>query len=132
MAEQRKKPVKIEFSGGILPSSPKDAVEVRIKGTALESASSDKHQKSPKPIQGTVKIRREVKGRAGKPVSILFGFDDPAAADFNNLRALQSRLKETLACGGTADEQTCEIILQVDDLGKVRQALQKLGFQVKG
>jgi translation initiation factor 1 (eIF-1/SUI1) len=132
VAEQRKKPVKLEFTSEILSSAPNDALEVRIKGRSAGLAPSPKNTQPPVTIQGTVKLRREVKGRAGKPVSVLFGFDDPAARDFNNLRNLQSKLKETLACGGTADEQTSEIILQVDDLARVRGVLQKLGFQVKG
>ena len=132
MAEQRKKPIKIGITGGILSSTPEDAVEVRIKGAPVEKSTSAPNHTSPTPLRGSVKLRREVKGRAGKPVSVLFGFDDPAARNFENIRALQSRLKEMLACGGTADAETLEVILQVDDLARVRQALVKLGFHVKG
>lgn len=132
MAEQRKKPVKLEFTGEILSSVPEDAVAVRVKGSKDEPAPTMTKANAPVPVEGTVKLRREVKGRAGKPVSVLYGFEDPRAQDFNNLKHLQSRLKEMLACGGTADEQSSEIILQVDDLSRVRDVLKKLGFNVKG
>jgi translation initiation factor 1 (eIF-1/SUI1) len=136
MSNTRKKPQKLEISIGILSQPSSEGSEVQIKGPQVKQSNpannkSDGAAQIPTPIKGQVKLRREVKGRAGKPVSVLFGFDDPAAAQSANLKALQARLKDILACGGTYDEDLKEIILQVDDLARVRQALGKVGMTVK-
>ncbi|NBO38403.1 translation initiation factor [bacterium] len=135
MADARKKPIKLEFNTQLISSESPDSVAVQVRGS--EGVNSENKGFSgtgilTQPITGSVKLRREVKGRAGKPVSILYGFDDPAAASDVNLKNLQSKLKETLACGGTFDTTEQEIVLQVDDLTRVRKTLEKLGFKVKG
>ncbi|MEN9810945.1 MAG: hypothetical protein RLZZ488_2512 [Pseudomonadota bacterium] len=134
MTTQRKKPIKLELQGNLISSAPSDAVAVQIRGgeshgTTQPSATT---ASSAELKSGVVKLRREVKGRAGKPVSVLYDFSDPAGKNSSALRALQAKLKQTLACGGTCDEDSGEIILQVDDLQRVRQILERLGFTVKG
>lgn len=131
MTEKRKKPLKLELSGELISTPSDDGVAVQIRGASPVKAQAARHEE-PKMLTGGVKLRREVKGRAGKPVSVLYGFDDPAAHQQGALKNLQARLKETLACGGTFDEVTGEIILQVDDLERIRQTLSRLGFKVKG
>lgn len=134
MTTQRKKPIKLELQGSLISSEPSDAVAVQVRGRESQSSSqtSTNTASGAELKSGVVKLRREVKGRAGKPVSVLYGFTDPAGQDSSALRALQAKLKQTLACGGTCDEQAGEIILQVDDLQRVRQILERLGFTVKG
>jgi translation initiation factor 1 (eIF-1/SUI1) len=132
MTNGRKKPIKLNFETQLISSSgaAPDAVRVQIGGEQRPSAKAP--DAPPKPLTGTVKLRREVKGRAGKPVSVLHGFSDPNANHPASLKELQARLKEKLACGGTFDESECAIILQVDDLKRVRSVLEAMGFDVKG
>lgn len=132
MTQSRKKPVKLELSADLFkePSAGSDAV--KIKGQENLPSPSLQDSAQARPLSGQVKIRREVKGRAGKPVSVLFEFSDPNCSHAASLKALQAQLKEKLACGGSYDEKDCIIVLQVDDLNRVRAVLQKLGFQVKG
>ena len=134
MTTQRKKPVKLELQGSLISAAPSDAVAVQIRGRENHGkAQPSANTASVAELKGgIVKLRREVKGRAGKPVSVLYDFSDPAGQDASALKALQAKLKQTLACGGTFDEGSGEIILQVDDLQRVRQILVSLGFTVKG
>lgn len=131
MTEKRKKPIKLEITGELVSTPANDAVAVQVRGSTPTKTQSPA-QGTPAALTGSVKLRREVKGRAGKPVAVLFGFDDPAAQQPGALKNLQAKLKETLACGGTFDETAGEIILQVDDLEKIRQTLGRMGFRVKG
>ena len=135
MADARKKPQKLEFETRIISSDGSAAESVRVRGSDTDSPSlavRSLSDFSPTHLKGSVKLRREVKGRAGKPVSVLFGFSDPNASQAASLKALQAQLKESLACGGTFDEAESTIVLQVDDLKRVRTVLEKLGFDVKG
>lgn len=132
MTENRKKPVRLEITTSLLTSSSDDAVQIRDKSSNKSQATATPDGIADVQLVGTVKLRREVKGRAGKPVSVLYGFADPNAAKPGALKLLQAKLKEILACGGTFDDDSKEIVLQVDDLARVRQALGKLGFTVKG
>ena len=131
MTNSRKKPIKLNFETELISQSEKslDWIRVRIAGEANTPA--DLPDSTPRPLGGRVKLRREVKGRAGKPVSVLHAFSDPNAKHSASLKELQARLKEKLACGGTFDESETEIILQVDDLKRVRSVLEAMGFDVK-
>ena len=59
--------------------------------------------------------------RYGKKATVVEGFDKHA-----DLKAIAKRLKEELACGGTAKNGVIE--LQGDHKKNVRQILLKLGF----
>lgn len=135
MADARKKPLKLEFETRIVSSDGNASESVKVRGSDASSSSREGRastDSSAIALKGSVKLRREVKGRAGKPVSVLFGFSDANASQAASLKALQAQLKESLACGGTFDEAEGTIVLQVDDLKRVRSALEKLGFDVKG
>ncbi len=79
-------------------------------------------------ISGTLKIHIEKKGRAGKPVAILSHFSDPESQNTESLKLLCSRLKNTLACGGTVESS--KIILTLRDLEKIAAALMQLNIRV--
>ena len=136
MTSPRKRPQRIELVADLFKTEnqAEDYVPVKGKHADLENKrpSSSSTAEVSLTLAGRVKIRREVKGRAGKPVTVLFDFSDPNAKHPQLLRALQSVLKERLACGGTFDSHDHTIVLQVDDLLRVRLALEKLGFDVKG
>lgn len=70
-----------------------------------------------------VRIRRETKGRGGKAVSVIDGV--PA----NELKRLSKRLKSACATGGSVKDLAIEI--QGDHREKLRELLEKEGYQVK-
>ena len=74
---------------------------------------------------GIIRIRRETKGRAGKGVTTVSGFDLPEA----EIKALAKQLKQQISTGGTVKDGVIEI--QGDQRDKVKTALEKLGFTVK-
>lgn len=135
MADARKKSLKLEFETRIVSTHGDASDFVKVRGSEAKTPSREGRAPGNSAtiiLKGSVKLRREVKGRAGKPVSVLFSFSDPNASKAVSLKALQAKLKESLACGGTFDEAQGIIVLQVDDLKRVRSVLEKLGFDVKG
>jgi translation initiation factor 1 len=80
------------------------------------------------PVPGKIvaKLRMEKKGRGGKTVTVVYGL--PRNAAF--LKDLTSELKRVCGTGGTAVEDGVE--LQGDLRDRVREALQKKGYTVKG
>jgi translation initiation factor 1 len=74
---------------------------------------------------GVVRIRREVKGRGGKTVTVLSGFD--LAED--RLRALAAELKRRCGTGGSAGDG--EILIQGDHRATLVDELKRRGFTVK-
>ena len=74
---------------------------------------------------GTLQIRRETKGRAGKMVTCVRGCVLPAS----ELKALLARLKRRCGCGGTVQQGVIEI--QGNQLDFLTKELEALGFKVK-
>ncbi|MBK8846417.1 MAG: translation initiation factor [Bacteroidetes bacterium] len=73
-----------------------------------------------------LKLRREVKHRAGKPVTIVYGYLGTAA----ELETLAKWLKTKCGVGGSVKDN--EIILQGEVAEKVRKLLSEDGYIVKG
>ena len=82
---------------------------------------------SPQVIEtdGTVRIRRETKGRKGKGVTTVSGIG-LAEAD---LKTLAKQLKQKCSTGGTVKDGVIEI--QGDHREKLKAELEKLGHNVK-
>jgi translation initiation factor 1 len=78
------------------------------------------------PDRIVAKLRMEKKGRGGKMVTVVDGL--PRNDTF--LKELCSELKKTCGTGGTVDDGAIE--LQGDLRDRVRDALTKKGFRVKG
>ncbi len=74
---------------------------------------------------GIIRIRREVKGRKGKGVTTLTGFD----ADQTDLKRLAAKLKRTCGTGGSVKDGI--IIIQGDHRATLQAELVKSGFKVK-
>ncbi len=74
---------------------------------------------------GTVRIRRETKGRKGKGVTTVSG----VPLDSGELKALASRLKQLCGTGGAIKDSVIEI--QGDHRERLRDELQRLGYTVK-
>jgi|SRR5688572_4711723 translation initiation factor 1 len=88
--------------------------------------SSTMGRDEPVPAKIVAKLRMEKKGRGGKTVTVVFGL--PRNAAF--LKDLTSELKRVCGTGGAAVEDGVE--LQGDLRDRVREALQKKGYTVKG
>ena len=78
------------------------------------------------PDRVVAKLRMEKKGRGGKTVTVVYGL--PQNSTF--LRELTQELKRACGTGGTAVEDGVE--LQGDLRERVREVLEKKGYQVKG
>ncbi len=72
------------------------------------------------------KLRLEKKGRGGKNVTVIYDLPNNAAF----LKDLAQELKRTCGTGGAVAENTIE--LQGDLRERVREALARKGFTVKG
>ena len=117
--KKNSKPIKLEWQGNII--SEAQGGRIAVKDTSEKITKVEK--KHPEAIKGRANIRTEVKGRAGKPVAIIFNFTDPSAQDEENLKYLCSKLKTILACGGTVEKH--EVILTIRDIHKLKEALRK-------
>ena len=78
------------------------------------------------PSRVVAKLRMEKKGRGGKTVTVVYGL--PRNPEF--LRELSQDLKRACGVGGTVAEDGVE--LQGDLRERVRDALMKRGYVVKG
>ena len=74
-----------------------------------------------------VNLQMQRKGRGGKTVTILTGWDP---ADHDELPAMCKDVRKQLGCGGTVRED--EIELQGDLRRRVAPVLESMGFQVGG
>jgi translation initiation factor 1 len=74
---------------------------------------------------GYIRIRRETKGRNGKGVTTLSGFELDASA----LKELAKKLKQICGTGGTSKNGVIEI--QGDQRDKLKQALESMDYKVK-
>ena len=79
---------------------------------------------SARPAGGRVKVRREVAGRRGKPVTTISG----VPLDDAGLRALAGRLKKRCGVGGSAKDGVIE--LQGDHRTVVVEVLRAEGYDV--
>ncbi len=74
---------------------------------------------------GIVRIRREVKGRGGKTVTVISG----VSMDAENLKVLAGELKRRCGTGGTLKDGNIEI--QGDHRDLLLGELEKRGYKVK-
>jgi translation initiation factor 1 len=88
--------------------------------------SSNRATSEPVPQKIVAKLRVEKSGRSGKTVTVVY--DLPRNAAF--LKQLAQELKRICGTGGTAGDGVVE--LQGDLRDRVRAALQKKGYAVKG
>jgi translation initiation factor 1 len=79
----------------------------------------------PAPVDGTVRLRRETKGRGGGTVIVISGI--PLAEP--TLKVLAGALKKRCGCGGTIKDGIIEI--QGDHRDTLLLELQSRGYRVK-
>jgi translation initiation factor 1 len=77
------------------------------------------------PADGTVRIRREIKGRAGKTVTTIQGLPLRGGA----LEALAGDLKRKCGAGGTVKDGI--VVIQGDRRSVVKSELEAKGYKVK-
>jgi len=80
---------------------------------------------SKQPSDGTVRLRREVKGRGGGTVIVITGVPLKGEA----LKELAGALKKRCGCGGTVKEEVIEI--QGDHRDTLLKELELRGYRVK-
>ena len=87
-----------------------------------------KNRPEPRPQSkpdGIIRIRRETKGRKGKTVTTVFGFD----LDDQALKSLAKDLKQLCGTGGSVKDGV--IVVQGDHRDAVKEFLEGKGYRVK-
>ena len=79
----------------------------------------------PAPADGVIRIRREVKGRGGKTLTVASGFQ----LDEDGLKQLAAELKRRCGTGGSVKDG--EILIQGDHRETLLAVLKQKGFAVK-
>jgi translation initiation factor 1 len=74
---------------------------------------------------GIVRLQRQSKGRAGKPVTLITGIPVPV----DELKALAKELKNKCGVGGSIEDHT--ILIQGDQRDKLKTLLEAKGYTVK-
>ena len=91
----------------------------------LDACICRKMQSPSEPRDGIIRIRREVKGRGGKTMTVASGFQ----LDGNGLQKLSVELKRRCGAGGSVKDG--EILIQGDHRESVLAALKQKGFAAK-
>lgn len=99
-------------------SDPETAKKLRDEGKLDTRKDAD-------PSKQTIRVGVDRKRRAGKTVTVAFGFQHSA----ETLTKLATQLKKRCGSGGTAKDG--EIEIQGDHVATIAAELQKLGYRVK-
>jgi translation initiation factor 1 len=105
-------------TGRICPACHRPVSECKCKKEKSKPQTSIKYD-------GIIRIRREVKGRKGKTVTTVSGFE----IDNDELRKLAAKLKRKCGTGGSVKDGI--IIIQGDHREPIFTELNKQGFIVK-
>lgn len=109
------------LESGKLPKGETD--NVNCNDNDADNASTASTADGDKPV---LTIFYEKKGRAGKPATIITGFDADDDSSIAQADALSRTLKQRLGCGGSA--RGGEILLQGDRRDDLRRLLPELGY----
>ena len=94
-------------------------------GCNQPTASCRCSQPGPLAVDGIVRLQRQVKGRNGKPVTLITGI--PLAG--KELKALAKELKTKCGVGGATEGDT--ILIQGDMRERIKAVLEARGYIVK-
>lgn len=78
------------------------------------------------PGDGIVRLQRQTKGRAGKPVVVISGLALPP----DRLEQVARTLKSKCGVGGTVKDGN--VVIQGDKRDRIRAELASMGYRVKG
>lgn len=106
-------------------SHPDKRVAYQEFGQNSSPIALERGQKDLPPKQQSLRVQSTRKGRKGKTVTIISGFQSSSAT----LGSLLKQLKNHCGSGGTLKENILEI--QGDHKEKICQFLQKLGYKTK-
>ncbi len=129
MANKQKSRIDISGAAESFGHNPFDSVPLScLPATVSESASGVRSCPDPSgqpDFKGLLlRVRREKKGRAGKTVTVVYGAD---ALPHYLAREVLEKLKKTLACGGSIENES--LILQGDHPDRVCTILTEQGFR---
>lgn len=105
-------------SGRICPGCGKSVNNCSCKGKIT-------HSRGKTQSDGIIRIRREKKGRKGKTVTSISGFQEGS----DNLKQIAKKLKSQCGTGGSIKDGI--IVIQGDHRQTIQSELQKQGFKVK-
>lgn len=105
-------------SGRICPDCGKPVKDCSCKAKKSKPQSDIK-------FDGIIRIKREKKGRKGKTVTSISGFQ----AGTDNLKQIAKKLKSLCGTGGSIKDGI--IIIQGDHRQTIQRELQKQGYKVK-
>ena len=115
--------------GGVTASEGASAVG----GGPVEGAAQSDAAEKPR---GRLLLRREKKGRGGKTVVVVSGFDTRRDLGASDIAELTRYLKNQLGCGGAVEAGSRgaehEVVLQGDQPARVAELLRARGFRVGG
>ncbi len=93
-----------------------------------EDCSAAERPPTRKPKMGRVVLRRETAHRGGKTVSVVDDF--AAAIPLSKIEEIGRKLRNACGCGGTTRER--RIVLQGNQVARIRSLLEEEGFKVAG
>ena len=105
-------------TGRVCPNCNRPTKKCVCKGKHSKSSTDTK-------TDGIIRIKRETKGRKGKTVTTISGFDK----NDGDLKALASTLKNICSTGGSVKDGV--IIIQGDHREAAKTELEKQGFKIK-
>ncbi|MEL7035585.1 MAG: translation initiation factor [Cyanobacteria bacterium J06592_8] len=106
-------------------NSSKNRVVYSEFGQATDSAALERAKPDLPPAQQNLKVQASRKGRKGKTVTVISGFQ----TSDETLQKLVKQLKTQCGSGGTVKDDTIEI--QGDHAQKLIEILTKLGYKAK-
>lgn len=96
-----------------------------ISGGKSKTFKNNKQPSAPMPADGTIRLRRETKGRGGGTVIVIAGIP----LQGSQLKELAGILKKKCGCGGTIKDGLIEI--QGDHRDLLLKELEARGYRVK-
>ena len=106
-------------------STPNKGIAYQEFGQTTQPMALERGQPDLPPNQQNLRVQSTRKGRKGKTVTIISGFQ----SNLSTLGSLLKQLKSHCGSGGTLKENTLEI--QGDHREKICQFLQKSGYKAK-
>ncbi len=96
-----------------------------VPGCSCKKKRTKSDSQPPPKSDGIIRIQRETKGRKGKTVTTVSGFD----IDDDDLKALSKQLKQHCGAGGSIKYGV--IVIQGENLDTIKGYLERQGYKVR-